>query len=214
MVGKAALLKYNLIDNSIKKYELKDGINHWFGDVTADSKGQIYISDGETNIIYTINRDRDELEFFYKNEEIRSLQGLAVSDDDQHLFYSGYSSGIYRLDLKTKMNLKIETDLDISTKSIDGLYYFNNSLIVTQNLVVPMRVSQLTLSNDQLRVEAVKYLEKNNPDLNEPTLGVIKDGWFYYIANSQWGAYNADGTINLDLVDGNLILKTDISGYW
>lgn len=211
LAGKAAVLKYNLADKSVQKYILTDGLFHWFGDLTLDSQGNLYVSDSETNNIYTIDTAGENLVLFYTDKDVRSLQGLAVSNDDRYLFYADYSNGISRLDLQTMEKITLTADIDISLKSVDGLYYFNNTLVVTQNLVVPMRVSQIILSGDQDRIQGINYLEKNNPVLNEPTLGVINNGWFYYVANSQWGAYNTDGSVNLDQLEDIQILKANIN---
>ena len=211
LAGKAAVLKYNLADKSVQKYILTDGLFHWFGDLTLDSQGNLYVSDSETNNIYTIDTAGENLVLIYADKDVRSLQGLAVSNDDRYLFYADYSNGISRLDLQTMGKITLTADIDISLKSVDGLYYFNNTLVVTQNLVVPMRVSQIILSGDQDRIQGINYLEKNNPVLNEPTLGVINNGWFYYVANSQWGAYNTDGSVNLDQLEDIQILKANIN---
>ena len=210
LAGKSAIVKYNLDDGSSQSLFLNDDLFHWFGDLTLDSQGNLYISDSETNSIYVVWVDGDKIEIFFRKEGIRSLQGLAISSDDQYLFYSDYSNSINRINLSDKNSIELTTDLDISLKSVDGLYYYQNTLVVTQNLVVPMRVSQLMLSDDGTRITDILYLEKNNPVLNEPTLGVIKDNLFYYVANSQWGAYARDGSIDETKLEEIQILKAPI----
>jgi sugar lactone lactonase YvrE len=211
LVGKAAIFKYDLDKGGVKKFELNDGVNHWFGDLTLDRLGNVYVSDSETNQIYTIAAGEEELSLFYTNESIRSLQGLALSDDNEALYFSDYTQGVYRLDLEGLDATLIDCELDISLKSIDGLYVSNNTLIATQNLVTPMRVSQLWLNESGDEIIGVKYLEKNNPILNEPTLGTIVNGYFYYVANSQWGAYNSDGTVKYDMLKPIQILRVPIN---
>ena len=211
LVGKAAIFKYDLEKGGVKIIELNDGVHHWFGDLTLDRRGNVYVSDSETNQIFIIEAGEEELSLFYANESIRSLQGLALSEDNEALFFSDYMKGVYRLDLEGHDVTLIDCQLDISLKSIDGLYVSNNTLVTTQNLVVPMRVSQLLLNESGDEIIGVKYLEKNNPILNEPTLGTIVDGYFYYVANSQWGAYNSDGTVNYDMLKPIQILKVPIN---
>jgi sugar lactone lactonase YvrE len=210
LAGKSTVIKYSLETGSRQSYYLDDGLFHWFGDLTLDSKGNLYISDSESNSIYVIWADTDKLELFYKKDGIRSLQGLTVSADDRFLFYSDYNKGVNRINLSSMADIEIKTDLDISLKSIDGIYYHNNSLVVTQNLIVPMRVCQLILSGESNKIIEVNYLEKNNLRLNEPTLGVIKDNWFYYVANSLWRAYNRDGSVDVTLLEEIQILKTEL----
>jgi len=85
----------------------------------------------------------------------------------------------------------LPSDLDlVSLKSIDGLYIYGASLLATQNQLVPMRVTQYFLNKELNKITGYRYLEKGNPLLNEPTLGVVVDHWFYYVANSQWNGYD------------------------
>lgn len=211
LVGKAAIFRYDLEKGGVKKIELNDGVHHGFGDLTLDKLGNVYVSDSETNQIFVIRAGEEELSLFYTNESIRSLQGLALSEDNEALFFSDYTKGVYRLDLQALEATLIECKLNISLKSIDGLYVSNNTLITTQNLVIPMRVSQLLLNESGDEIIGIKYLEKNNPILNEPTLGAIVDGYFYYVANSQWGAYNSDGTVKYDMLRPIQILRVPIN---
>jgi hypothetical protein len=51
------------------------------------------------------------------------------------------------------------------------------------------------LSKNLDHIERAEVIEANNPLFNEPTLGALVRDTFYYVANSQWGSFNKDGTI-------------------
>ncbi|MEO1049648.1 MAG: L-dopachrome tautomerase-related protein [Bacteroidota bacterium] len=194
--GKSSIMKYDLNTGKLlQRYSLKDSLDHWFGDLTVSSSGDVYISDSQTNQVYTINEEMDRLEVLFESETFLSLQGIAYDDRSNALFIADYVKGIYRIDLSDKTLIKVNCGEEVSLKSVDGLYLYKNSLIATQNLVVPMRVTRYYLNKAQDKITQVEYLEKGNPLLNEPTLGVIVENEFYYVANSQWGGYDKEEKI-------------------
>ncbi len=189
----SAIYKYDLDSNRlVKVYKLQfDTLQHWFGDLTLHpASGDVYISDSRTNNIFRITMTSDSLELFMAPKGMLSLQGLDFDQDGSYLYLSDYVKGIFKIDVNSHEMLKLkEPGPPLSLKSIDGLYFYRNSLITTQNQVHPMRVSRYYLNRDQTRVDSVKYLEKVNPQLDEPTLGVIVGSKFYYVGTSQWGGY-------------------------
>ena len=191
-INTAALYQFDLDSGTmIQKFTLNDGKEHWFGDLTLTTTGDVFVSDSHANSVYHLAADGDRLELFYNSPEFVSLQGLDLSSDEKVLFLADYVKGPYSINLESKEAASISSRLKhISLKSIDGLYFHSNSLITTQNLVVPMRVTQYFLNHELDTIVDFRYLEKSNALLNEPTLGVIIDNWFYYVANSQWGGYD------------------------
>lgn len=195
--GSSAIFKYHLETNQLlKTYHLNRNQGpHWFGDLTLDSQGDVYISDSRANAIYRITKEQDTLELFLQDPRFLSLQGLDINPGQRQLFISDYVNGPFLIDLESKNVTAISTNIPtISLKSIDGLYYYHHSLITTQNQVVPMRVCRYFLNPEHNKIIAMEYLENGNPLLNEPTLGVIIGKEFYYVANSQWGGYDENNS--------------------
>ena len=150
---------------------------------------------------------------FYHDPEIRSLQGLDFGKDRNFIFISDYTSGVYKLDLINKTKIPVVVNFkNVTMKSIDGLYYYDGSLIATQNLLVPMRVTRYYLNEVETEFTRFEYIEKANPVLNEPTLGVIVDNTFYFVANSQWAGYDNNNDIfPLDKLKDIIILKASLN---
>ena len=46
------------------------------------------------------------------------------------------------------------------------------------------------INKDLTEINRFEIIDRNHPNFNEPTLGVIDGKTFYYIANSQWGGYD------------------------
>ena len=196
-LGKTAVFKYNIDSKKlINKYELNGTeYNHLFGDLTLGSKGDVYVSDSRFNAVYKIPAGSDSMEVYMEPGRFVSLQGLDLSADQKSLFLSDYALGIFKINLDKKTIEQINTPSNFTALGIDGLYFYKNSLIATQNGINPQRVVRIYLNDNLDRMEKYSILDSNNPYFDEITLGVIERNDFYYIANSQWGSFDKQGSI-------------------
>jgi len=162
-----------------------------YGDLILDSKGKVYLSDSETNELSTVNEKTNQVEPFYYSSEFISVQGITLSSDEKSLFIADYEKGIFKLDIRAKKLSLITTAKDVSLKGIDGIYFYQHSVVAIQNGVVPARSVQYYLGKGETTIIDYKIIDRKHPDFGEPTLGVITGNMFYYIANSQWGGYDS-----------------------
>ncbi|WP_462248311.1 NHL repeat-containing protein [Ekhidna sp.] len=191
--GFASVLKYDIKNGKLlETYALPGG--HNFGDLISDKKGNIYISDGTANILYRISEEKGKLETYLDlSEKVFNLQGLSLDEKRNVMYLSDYIDGIYRLDLSTKALEKLEIKAeDILIKGIDGLYYYDNTLLGLHNGTNPNRVVRYTLAEDGKSITGKQVIAQGG-QLGEPTQGVWLNGEFYFIMNSPWGAYDRDG---------------------
>lgn len=164
--------------------------NHILGDLSVGPNDQLFTSDSRNNIIYQVNQQNNSLEEFYTNDQFWNIQGITFSKNGDYMFIADYIKGIFRLDMKSKSLIHITRDVDQSLKSIDGLLFYNNSLIAIQNGVSPMRVTQYDLNDTQDSIINYTIIDRNHPAFNEPTNGFISDNKLFYVANSQWSGYD------------------------
>ncbi|MCP5046308.1 MAG: hypothetical protein GY940_03995 [bacterium] len=195
--GRTGVFKYHLDSRKlVKKYILDEGPGHGFDDVALHPRGDVYISG--TRRIYRINAHRDQLELFLTDSPFRSLQGIDFCGQGEKIIAADWTSGLYLIDIASKkVAHKILPPPDISLKGIDGLYYLkkSNSFIAIQNGIKPMRVMRFYLDSQFKKVTRYTVIERANPLLNEPTLGVFVGKTFYYIANSPWQGYTKNFTL-------------------
>ena len=195
-IRKSGIFIYDLESGLLRdKIIFDDSVQHLLGDVTLDSKGNVYTSDSRTNVIYLLSDDGKNLTEFYKSDDFSSLQGIAFSNDDQYLFVADYSTGIHRINTGTREKIIVKYPDNLAAIGIDGLYYYKSNLIAIQNGVKPNRVIRMMLNDNQEEIASWEILESNNPLFNEPTLGVVNGSNFYFIANSQWEFYGKNGVI-------------------
>jgi hypothetical protein len=195
--GTSAVFKFDLRTKKfLKKYVLLNaGKKHALGDLTIHSNGDVFATDSLTPAIYVIRPQKDEIELFLSDPGFGSPQGLAFSNDEQHLFMADYGTGLFDIDVRTKKVLHLAPLSGATLLGIDGLYFFKGSLIGVQNGVNPQRVVRISLSKDLKQVERLEVIEANNPVFLEPTLGVVVKDMFYFIANSQWPLVDENGKL-------------------
>ena len=209
--GKTALFKYDLKSGKLlAKYQPSDTkYPHWLGDLVINRDGDVFATDSVTPAVYVVRHDKNQMEMFLEGPPFVSPQGLDFTPDGRHLFVADYSKGIFVVDLETKQVQSISSDFTLL--GIDGLYYYKNSLVGVQNGVNPQRVIRLSLNKDLTRFVQFETIEANNPEFDEPTLGVLVKDIFYFVANSQWGSVDDKGQLApLDKLKDPTVLKVKL----
>ncbi len=194
----AGIFKYDL-DTGIllKKYTLETkGEVHFFNDIVVTSNGDVYATHmfGEHHI-YKVDRNHDRLELLSTTDFIKYPNGITLSGDERSL-YIAHSGGIAVMNTKTgeQTPLQVPDGVKITRReSIDGLYFYDNSLIGIQPDI--NTVIKLSLNANGTQATTAEALEINHPMMNNPTTGQIVNDQFYYIANAQFGSFNEDGTL-------------------
>ena len=206
--GKTALLKYDLKTKKlISSYEEEGG--HWFGDLVLKDDGTPFISDSIKPLIYTIENDQ-LIVFKDFTKELFNLQGLAFDSAEKMLFMSDYKLGLYSYNMLDNQLNKISYPDDMTTKGIDGLYHYEGRLLAIHNGVRPFRICEYQLDKSGTKITNIKYIDRGRKELGEPTLGVIAEDLFYYIANSPWGKYDKNGNLKEEELTDNIVLKYDL----
>jgi len=191
--GKSGIFKYDLRTGAlVQKFLIADRSKpHWLGDLAFNAAGDVFATDSITPAIYVIKHGAQDLEQFFAGEPFVSPQGLDFTLDQKHMFVADYAQGLFVVDLETKQITNLTSDSTLL--GIDGLYFHKGSLLCVQNGVNPQRLVLLSINKELTRVDHCETIEANNPVFDEPTLGVLVKDDFYFIANSQWGAIDAQG---------------------
>src|SRR5205807_1721720 len=137
--------------------------------------------------------NRDEIETFLESDEFVSPQGLDFTPDGTRLFMADYAKGVFIIDLFTRKYSLVLPPPNTTMLGIDGLYFYENSLIATQNGVTPNRVVRFPLNASFTHADGCEVIEANNPLFEGPTLGVLAEHALYFVANSQWDQIDDHG---------------------
>ncbi|HNP18498.1 MAG TPA: hypothetical protein PKL31_08705 [Fulvivirga sp.] len=205
LAGTSTVIAFDLnIGEVVENISISDG--NTFGDLILDSKGKVYLSDGQSNKVFTVSNGKLK-PYIDLTKEILNLQGLAFNGDESLLYVSDYISGIYRVDLATMKVDKVQFPKDIPTKGIDGVYWYDGNLIALQNGTNPKRVLQFELETDGKSIKGSKIIAQALEVLNEPTQGLILNKEFWFIANSPWAAYNKNNEFLMEEASPTVLMK-------
>jgi hypothetical protein len=186
-VGESGIFHFDTPSGSlIQKYTLsRVNERHYFNDMAISSKGDVFITDTQAGTVYWISAATQRLEVFDPSLKVQSANGIAISGDDKTLYVAGFPDGIRIVDIASKASRAIVHPPDLCLGSIDGLLYFQGSLIAIQNGVMTQRVARYRLTPDEKDIAGFEVLERRNPAFDGITTGAIADGVFYYMANPQ-----------------------------
>ncbi|HEX7419570.1 MAG TPA: hypothetical protein VF505_06765 [Thermoanaerobaculia bacterium] len=188
----AAVLEIDLDSGKvIRTIAAPDNAKHLFGDVAVARDGTVYVSDSDSPTIYVIRRSSMEPLIA---GPFASLQGLALSSDEQVLYAADYSKGVFAIDLKTRDSRLLPGPANVTLLGVDGLYRSGNgTLIGTQNGTNPQRVIRIRLAKGGLAIAGVDSLASNERDFDDITLGAVAGSEFCFNATGQWALFGDDG---------------------
>ncbi len=196
VAGQNQILKIEIATRKIVKSYSMQG-KHIFSDLLVAKNGEVYISDSEAPLIYIIKNDALTV-WKDLNGMAYNLQGLAFNNDQSKLFVADYIKGIAVIPMKNDSIISwLSFPEGTTTKGIDGLVYYKNSLIAIQNGAVPIRIVKYQLNAESSKINSFTVLDNNREAFNEPALASISNGKMYFFANSPWRFYNAAYELDL-----------------
>lgn len=191
----AALLRVRISDGTIERrwnLPAQPG-GHVLGDLAVGPRGDVYFTNSKAPVLYLLRAGSDSLERI-THPLFRSLQGLAPTPDGRLLYLADYSHGLLRIELATGRVTRLDDAPGSTSLGCDGIVWYRGSLIAVQNGVAPARIMRFTLDTTGKRILRADVLDRHVPLAAEPTIGALAGNAFVYVANSQWGSYQEDGT--------------------
>ncbi len=170
--------------------------SHLFNDLTIASNGDVFVTDTEQGWIYRVRADRDSLEVFLRPDPSRftSANGISLSGDNRTL-YVGYMEGVARIDLHTGSVARLTAAARGSTAAVDGLYWYQGSLLAVQHSPGVEQVARFELAKDGRSIQQIHILERGATIMHLPTTGAVVGDRFYYIATSQYDRLGGDNEL-------------------
>lgn len=185
--GRAALFEFNLETlELIRRYPVPvDGRPHILGSMEINPAGDIFIVDRSLPIVYKKPADEQKLVAVFASREMISMRGIAIQPDGRLLYVADRELGILVIDAEGGRAGKLQVPDSFNIGGIDGLYLWNNHLIMIQNGIKPQRVMRLQLDSTGTQVASVRPLAVAQPDFDFPNFGTLQGEDIYYFANSQ-----------------------------
>jgi sugar lactone lactonase YvrE len=214
--GNAGVFKFKLSSGKlINKYLLApDSQPRTLSSIAIGKHGEVFAADGLRNIIYRL--DGGSLKPMVENPRLTSVRGLAVSGDGKRLYFADYSLGVFGVDLAAGKAFDLDYAGDkLVLGGIDGLYSYDDTLVVIENGMSPKRVMRLHLGKDGRTIERAMPLDVANPAFGLPTYGTVDGDGLYFIANSQKNDYDAYGVPkDLAKLEDVHVFRSDLRFAW
>lgn len=193
--GYAGLFQFELPSGKlIKKFTIKHKEEqHLFNDVDFSASGDVYFSDSKAGKVWRVVSDTDSLTevasgYIYPN-------GLAIDKANNILFVADFA-GVHIIDLATGKKSKLKDQGTTYLNGIDGLYYYQGSLIGIQDSGnQDDRVVRFYYDAQRGIVTKTVVLQSYRKDMITPTTGTIINGQLHYIANAQLRSLQPDGSL-------------------
>jgi len=206
--------KFSLISGELlKSYSYSDTVSNTYNDLALDNKGNIYFTDSDNQHIYKIDKFTDSVSVFYDRIEIAHPNGITISPDNKYLYIASNDKGIRVLDIEMHEIIG-ESDTLINSKGLDGLKFYQNSLIGIQNEVKTrseVKIAQYFLDNTGSKITGMKIIDQNNPYFDIPTTFTIINNRLYCLANSQlWNISSENKIMYPEKLNDVLILKYEL----
>ena len=214
--NKTGLFKFKLSTGKLLDKVLmptNDG-THTLSSITVGKDGKVYVADGLRNEIYAL--EGNELKLVIANPKLTSIRGLAVSDDGNTLYFADHALGIFGADLKAGTGFPLAHDTTkLVLGGIEGLYWYDGTLVAIENGMSPQRVIRLHLSKDGKSVSKMIPLDVANPAFDLPTYGTVAGEELFFIANSQKNRYGQYGDLtDKDALEAVRIFSSNLRYAW
>jgi sugar lactone lactonase YvrE len=214
--GKAGVFKFQLSTGKlIAKYLLTaDTQSRTLSSLAVGRGGMVFAADGLRNIVYRL--DGGTLKPMVSNPHFTSLRGMTVNTDGTRLYVADYALGIFGVDLAAGKGFDLVYDpAKLAIGGIDGLYWYDNTLVAIQNGMQPHRVMRLHIGADGRTITKVMPLDASKPELALPTYGAIDGDGLYFVANSQKNGYDTYGSPKSESeLEAVKIYRSDLRFAW
>lgn len=186
--GRSALFEYNLETlEPVASYPVPaDGNMHSLGNMVMNPAGDIFIVDRVLPIVYQKPAAEAQLRAVLASREMVSMRGIAMQPDGNLMYIADRELGILVVDVKGGQAGKLTVPETLNVGGIDGLYLWDNHLVMIQNGIQPQRVMRLALDPTGTKVVSVRPLAVAQPDFDFPSYGTLKGKTLYYFNHSQW----------------------------
>jgi len=185
--GRSALFEFNLETlQLVHRYPVPvDGRPHVLGSMVLGPDGDIFIVDRVLPIIYSKSADEKKLKAVMASRDMISMRGAAMKPDGTMMYVADRELGVLVVDIKGGRAGKLAVPDTFNIGGIDGLYLWNDHLIVIQNGGKPQRVMRLQLDSTGTQVVAVRPLAVAQAEFDFPSFGTLRGEDLYYFASSE-----------------------------
>ncbi|MET0553647.1 MAG: hypothetical protein ABW221_11460 [Vicinamibacteria bacterium] len=207
--GRSFLVEYDL-DTARLRRTVQPPEGAGVSDLAVLADGNVLASDPRKGGLFLLDAKAGTWRTVAAPGTIRSPQGIAPAADGKTAYVADYARGVARVTLADGAVRWLETPADLATTGVDGLAAAGGWLIAIQNGLAPQRVVGWQLDPAGDRVVSWRTLVRGHAAFDEPTLGTVVGADFLFVANSQYGAFRPDHSLDTARLAEPVILRTPL----
>lgn len=193
----------------LRSWTFDDGSTHFFNDLVVADDGTVYVTHMFNQpAVWVLAPGADAFEVFARPGGFRNPNGLAL--DPHGGLWVAHQEGVSRFDRATAERLAVADPQGRMATPADGLYWHRGALIGVHPQEGVVRRYRLDAAGTTI-VDA-DLLAEDDPELDDPTTGVVVDDRFYYVANSQFGRLDGGALPPVDALDPVVIAVIELGG--
>lgn len=194
--GRTELLHFDASGKLLGRFKPQGAGMHGFNDLVVQKNGEVITTDSLANAVFRFDPATRSFTPVRLHRPVFYPNGIALNGDGNTLYVAD-NLGVVAVDLRDGVSRDVDPGPRSTLAGIDGLYWYNGSLIGVQNGIGSPRIAQFHLSSDGLKVTRTTILENRTNFTALPTTGAIRGSDFYFIANSQIDNLNDDKVMDV-----------------
>jgi hypothetical protein len=190
------LLHFDATGKLLGRFKPQGSAKHGFNDLVVRKGGEVITTDSLANTVFRFSSATRVFTALPVHRPLFYPNGIALSSDDHTLYVADYL-GVVSVDLSSGASHDVDPGPRSTLAGVDGLYWYNGSLIAIQNGIGMPRIAVFHLASDGFHVTRTTVLENRSNLLAMPTTGAIRGSDFFFIANSQIENMNNDKVMDV-----------------
>lgn len=192
----------------VKRFFAPNDKEYHFNDLILTNEGGAYITDTQSGHLFMVPPDLSELRIFMVDSLITVQNGITISPDNTLLYVEDDTNGIIVIDLIENTIEPINNVMSVFTGGIDGLVYYQNSLIGVANSQYDFEyIARYFLSEDGREIIGATIIDKANPEFITPTTCTMAGDELYVLAATCLMVYNNNQMDQPELLKKPVVLK-------
>jgi hypothetical protein len=213
--NKAALLEFDLSSGKfVKKYTPAQDIPRTFTDIAVSENGMAFVADGAHHEVFKL--EGDALKPVVTNSKLTAISAIAISTNGRVLYIADYALGIFGFDLAKGEAFEPAYNVDqLVLGGITDMHFYDGTLIITEDGMVPKRVMRLGLSPDGRSIKSAMPLDVASQDFIALGDGAIAGDRLYFITNKQDSLYDRNGVLtDPTQAEGEAVFASNLRFAW
>ena len=165
-------------------------------DLALAPSGAVFVTDSAQPVVWQLPAEKAStnknapLDMFLAAGNLSGLRAITVDGAGKNLYFSDYEQGLFGVEIATKQPFRVHLGDRLNLSGIDAMDWYDDSLVLVQNGIVPRRVLRFQLFDDGRRGRHSQAMLSGQPEFRNPVATTMVGNQLHLIANSHRNAYD------------------------